>query len=180
MKFRVAGIVEESIVDGPGIRMAVFFQGCLHKCKGCHNPHTWSFENGYDIMTEDIIEKYDNNPVLSGITLTGGEPILQAHAAYWLAKEVKKRNGNVWLYTGYLYHDLINIQEPTIQNLLRNIDYLVDDRFVIDKKDYNLKWRGSSNQRIYLMNNGIGINVSKYFDRENEHEVIRNYLQPRS
>lgn len=154
MIVRVAGIVQNSIVDGVGLRMAVFFQGCNHKCKGCHNPHTWDIEGGYLTTTTDILRDYAEDPLLDGLTLTGGEPFLQPAAAAVLAAGTKRHKGNVWCYTGFLYEQLTEQQDPNVQELLSLVDILVDGPFVLEKKDISLKWKGSSNQRVLRLKEG--------------------------
>ena len=155
MTVRIAGIVQNSIVDGIGLRMTVFFQGCNHKCKGCHNPHTWDPNGGYLTTTSDILRDYKEDPLLDGITLTGGEPFLQPAAAAILAAGAKKYNGNVWCYTGFLYEELIAQQDPSVQELLSLVDILVDGPFILEKKDPSLLWKGSSNQRILKLEAGV-------------------------
>jgi anaerobic ribonucleoside-triphosphate reductase activating protein len=148
-KLRVAGIVQESYVDGPGIRMAVFVQGCNHCCSGCQNPHTWDYDSGYDVSIEKIINDFSSNPLLNGITFTGGEPIDKAYILCEIADIVKNKfNKSVWCYTGYTFEELMLVKNNTLSNFLNNIDVLVDGPFVLDKRDLNLLFRGSSNQRI--------------------------------
>ena len=146
MKIRIAGIEKESVVDGEGIRYAVFMQGCLRKCKGCHNPSTHALDGGEITDTSEIIEDIKKNPLLSGITLTGGEPLLQLDAAVELARETKKIGLNVWCYTGYKFEEI-----P--QKLLNVVDVVVDGAFVEELKDLTLNFRGSSNQRIIRLKN---------------------------
>lgn len=148
MNFRCAGIIQESFVDGPGIRLAVFVQGCPHHCPGCHNPHTWDSSAGYITGTDFILHEYRSNPLLSGITLTGGEPMEQPKAMRILAREVHALGGNVWCYTGYTLEQLREKKDKDINNLLNEIDVLVDGPFVESLRDLELQWRGSSNQRI--------------------------------
>jgi len=155
MIVRIAGIVQNSIVDGVGLRMAVFFQGCKHKCKGCHNPHTWDLNGGHCTTTSDILQDYKEDPLLDGITLTGGEPFLQPAAAAVLAAGTKKYNGNVWCYSGFTYEQLTEQQDPNVQELLSLVDVLVDGPFVLEKKDPSLLWKGSSNQRILKLEAGV-------------------------
>lgn len=145
-KIRIAGIVDESIVDGPGIRLTVFTQGCRHNCKGCHNPHTHDYQGGRDIFLEEILEKIKANPLLDGITISGGEPFDQAEACAKLAREAKKIGLNVLVYTGYRYEELLG--RESCQGLLEEADILIDGKFEIDKKNPALEFRGSSNQRI--------------------------------
>lgn len=154
MIVRVAGIVQNSIVDGVGLRMAVFFQGCNHKCRGCHNPHTWDVSGGYLTTTTDILRDYAEDPLLDGLTLTGGEPFLQPAAAAVLAAGAKRHKGNVWCYTGFTHEQLIAQHDPNVQELLSLVDVLVDGPFILEKKDISLKWKGSSNQRILRLKEG--------------------------
>ena len=148
MNFRCAGIVQESFVDGPGIRLSVFVQGCSHHCKGCHNQHTWDASGGFVTGTDFILHEYRSNPLLSGITLTGGEPMEQPKALLILARGVHELGGTVWCYTGYTLEELRAKKDPAINNLLKEIDVLVDGPFILELRDLNLQWRGSSNQRI--------------------------------
>jgi anaerobic ribonucleoside-triphosphate reductase activating protein len=145
-KLRIAGIVDESIVDGPGIRLVVFTQGCRHNCKGCHNKHTHDFNGGYEISIQDIIDRVKSNPLLDGITLSGGDPFEQGKSCSILAKEVKKLGLSIVTYTGYTYEELLERKEA--KDLLSSTDILIDGEFDITKKDLTLPFRGSSNQRI--------------------------------
>lgn len=106
-QIRIAGIEDESIVDGPGIRMVIFTQGCNHNCIGCHNPESHSFHGGELIDVEDILNMIKENPLLDGITLSGGEPFEQALECSILAKEVKKLGLNVITYTGYTFEEIL-------------------------------------------------------------------------
>lgn len=144
-KLRIAGIVEESIVDGPGIRFVVFTQGCKHNCPGCHNPHTHSFDGGEIIEIDSIIDSIKGNPLLSGVTLSGGEPFEQAKPLTELSKKVRELGYNIISYTGYTYEYIIeNSSEANgWMELLKEIDILIDGRFEIEKKSLNLKYRGN-------------------------------------
>ena len=147
---RIAGLVKESIVDGPGIRMVVFAQGCKQKCPGCHNPETHSFHGGTLVTVDSILEQAKTNPLLDGITLSGGEPFEQAEAFALLAREAKKLNLDVVTYTGYTYEYILE-KSPVHRGweaLLSQTDILVDGRFELDKRNLLLKFRGSENQRI--------------------------------
>lgn len=154
MKFRAAGVVQNSTVDGLGLRQAVFFQGCDHHCKGCQNKHTWSFSRGYEEDTDNIIKAYKEDELLSGVTLTGGDPLFQLEAAIDIAQRVRALGGDVWCYTGFVYEDLISLDLPDIKKLLCLIDVLVDGPFVQEQKDLSLLWRGSSNQRVLRLKDG--------------------------
>ncbi len=144
MKIRIAGIVPESYVDGEGIRFAIFMQGCLRRCKGCQNPTTHDLNGGKIFDTEEIIAAVKKNPLLTGVTLTGGEPLLQIDAALELAKAAKNLGLDVWCYTGYKFEDI----PPEAAELLKNIDVLVDGEYIEELRDLELEFRGSSNQRI--------------------------------
>ncbi len=150
---RLAGVVRESIVDGPGLRFTVFCQGCPHGCEGCHNPATHDFEGGYDCEISKIIAAVDENPLLDGVTFSGGEPMCQPEAFTVLAEELKKRNLNIMIYTGYTYEELLKLAEtrPAVGKLLELTDYLVDGRFILAQRDLTLPFRGSTNQRILDM-----------------------------
>ena len=144
LQIRIAGLVPESFVDGDGIRLAIFMQGCLRNCAGCHNPETHSLDGGQLIDTTEIIAAIKKNPLLDGITLTGGEPLLQLDASNELAKVAKSLGLTVWLYTGYTFEDL----PPNAITLLENVDVLIDGAFVESQRDLDLQFRGSRNQRI--------------------------------
>lgn len=150
MKIRLAGVVNDSIVDGPGFRFTVFTQGCPHHCEECHNPHTHDFAGGHEEDTEEIVRQFSRNILLSGITLSGGEPFCQPEACCELAKAAKARGLNVWTYTGYTFEQLKAGFEahPDWERLLEQTDVLVDGRFERALKTLECPWRGSSNQRL--------------------------------
>ena len=147
---RLAGIVRESIVDGPGIRFTVFCQGCPHDCPGCHNPETHDFNGGTECSIERILEEIDKNPLLSGVTFSGGEPFCQPEALFKLAEHVKKRNLSVAVYSGYTYEELMEMSRklPAAGKLLDIADLLVDGPFIKAERDLTLQFRGSKNQRV--------------------------------
>ena len=152
MKIRLAidEIQRDSIVDGEGIRSVIWTQGCPHNCRGCHNPETHSFTSGYLIDVEDIIKKIDTLEGQDGITFSGGDPMEQAEACYYIAKHCKELGLNIWCYTGYTYEALLEKSKhfPYIKKFLSVIDVLVDGKFIIEQKSLNLKFKGSKNQRI--------------------------------
>lgn len=152
MKIRLASpITVDSIVDGPGLRAVLWTQGCIHNCKGCHNPQTHNLLSGFETDTNTISEQIKKLRLHRGVTLSGGEPFLQTEALIEVAKVCKENNLDVWAYTGYTFDELIDRKNPAYfnnLNLLRHIDVLVDGRFIESKRDINLKFRGSSNQRI--------------------------------
>lgn len=149
-ELRLAGVIRESIVDGPGIRMTIFTQGCPHQCEGCHNPQTHDFNGGYISHPENILKAIDADPLLKGVTFSGGEPFMQADALTELAVEIHKRGLNILTYTGFTFEQLFESFEnfPERKQLLEQTDYLIDGRFVLSLRSLNLQYRGSSNQRI--------------------------------
>ena len=146
MNMRIAGIVNDSIVDGPGLRLAIFAQGCPHHCPGCHNPESHDFAGGSDMDTEEIIARMDANPLLDGITLTGGEPFEQPEACRILADAAHARGLNVWAYSGYTFEQLC--AAPEKRRLLEACDVLVDGPFLLAERSLDLRFRGSKNQRV--------------------------------
>ena len=146
MNMRIAGIVNDSIVDGPGLRLAIFAQGCPHHCPGCHNPESHDFAGGSDMDTEKIIARMDANPLLDGITLTGGEPFEQPEACRIPADAAHARGLNVWAYSGYTFEQLCAVPEK--RRLLEACDVLVDGPFLLAERSLDLRFRGSKNQRV--------------------------------
>jgi anaerobic ribonucleoside-triphosphate reductase activating protein len=148
---RISGLADDSIVDGPGIRFVIFAQGCLMHCPGCHNPQTWDKNGGYDITFGELLSKIDRNPLLSGVTFSGGEPFLQAPKFAHLARLIREQIGiGIISFSGYTYDALRRNSTPEngYLDLLFEIDYLIDGAFVEDKKSYDLHFRGSRNQRF--------------------------------
>lgn len=144
----IAGVVKESIVDGPGIRLVVFAQGCPHHCEGCHNPATHDFKVGKLVTIDTILDEMKKNPLLDGITLSGGEPFAQSVGFSELARRAQAAGYHVMTYTGYTYEMLMAQPEQSWQQLLEHTDLLVDGRFEMAQKSLLLKFRGSQNQRI--------------------------------
>ena len=151
MRIRVFGLVQHSIVDGPGLRMAVFVQGCSHHCPGCHNPGSHDPQGGQEMDTADILAAMAKNPLCAGLTLSGGEPFEQAAPCLELARGAKALGKNVWAYSGYTLEELWAQQDPHIQALLATIDVLVDGPYVEALRSLELKFRGSKNQRLIYM-----------------------------
>ena len=143
----LSGIVSDSIVDGPGIRTAIFSQGCPHHCPGCHNPETWEFGCGTRIPVEAVVEIVQSNPLCRGVTFSGGEPFAQAEAFAKLAKLLKGKGYEVASYSGFTFEELLKGSEEQ-KNLLASIDILIDGRFVQARKSLEIAFRGSTNQRI--------------------------------
>lgn len=150
MNIKIAGTVNDSIVDGPGLRFTIFVQGCPHGCPGCHNPHTHDFGGGAWTTTEALLEKIRANPLLDGVTFSGGEPFCQAESLSFLGRELKSRGYNIITYTGFTFEYLLERASETnfYKELLTVTDILVDGPFELDKKNYELRFKGSENQRI--------------------------------
>ena len=165
MKIRLAGIIENSISNGEGIRKVIFAQGCKHHCKGCFNPSTHDFNGGYECDTDKIVERINNDYMIDGVTFSGGDPFEQAEAFAEIAKKINPEL-DIWCYTGYTLQELLDKanEKPEWVDLLTSIDVLVDDRFEEDKKDRNLKFKGSSNQNIVqlkLLKLEVNVNARK-------------------
>ena len=156
---RLAGIAYESLVNGPGIRRVFFAQGCKHTCKGCFNPETHSFDKGIVLEIDKLIKDVLENPMITGVTFSGGDPIEQAHSFSYMAKILKNKGLNIWCYTGYTFEKLLDKMKENkdIRELLNNIDVLVDGKFEINNKKEELKFRGSSNQRIIDVNKSLAL-----------------------
>lgn len=145
MTIRIAGTVNDSIVDGPGFRFTVFTQGCPHGCPGCHNPQTHDPSGGFDASTEDLVQQMRENPLLDGLTLSGGEPFAQPEACAELARQARAMGLNVWTYSGYTFEELL--KKPECRALLEACDVLIDGPFLLAQRTLELRFRGSRNQR---------------------------------
>ncbi len=159
MEIRIAGTENDSIVDGPGIRFTVFVQGCPHNCDGCHNPQTHDFNGGEITDTDKLLEKIKSNPLLMGVTFSGGEPFCHAKQLAHLGRQIKEYDCafDIITYTGFTFEYLLeNADEKNYYRELIDVcDYIVDGKFEKDKKSYLLKFRGSSNQRIIDVKNTL-------------------------
>lgn len=148
MKVRAAGVVPESIVDGPGIRYAVFVQGCPHSCPGCHNPETHPFAGGVEMDIEELFAAFQRDPLLKGVTLSGGEPFCQPEPLAELARQVHGAGKDVVVFTGYLFEELAASADPAVAALLKETDLLIDGPYIEAQRDIDLSFRGSANQRL--------------------------------
>ena len=138
------------ISNGPGVRVSIFEQGCSFNCKNCFNPETHSFDGGEIMDMDKLIKDVLDNPMLKGVTFSGGDPIEQADSFSYMAKVFKNSNLNIWCYTGYTFEELLEAMkiDTSLRDFLNNIDVLVDGKFEINNKKEGLKYKGSSNQRI--------------------------------
>lgn len=149
-KIRTSGFINDSIVDGPGLRYVIFTQGCKHNCPGCHNPQTHDINGGTLTDISEIKANIEKNGLLDGITFSGGEPFLQPEACAEIAKWAKDRGLNIISFSGFTYEQLLEM--PNVQDFLNLVDILIDGPFILSQKSLNLSFRGSKNQRVIDLN----------------------------
>ena len=172
---------KDSIVDGEGIRTVVWMQGCRHNCKGCHNPNTHSFIDGFLEDIESVKKEIFALSGQDGITLSGGDPLFQIDASLEIAKSAKEIGLNVWCYTGFTFEGLLGMQEKNVKlkELLENIDVLVDGKFIEEQKSLNLYFRGSKNQRILNLKESLKkkrpVEIVKYMANKTKSYDFGNY-----
>lgn len=145
---RIFGLVQDSIVDGPGFRFACFVQGCPHRCPGCHNPDSHDPAGGRELSVEEVAGELLKNPLTDGLTLSGGEPFAQPGDCLALAREAHAHGLNVWGYSGWTFEYLRDQGTEAQRALLAELDVLVDGPFLLAERTLNLPWRGSRNQRV--------------------------------
>lgn len=178
MEIRLAADLQvDSIVDGEGVRTVLWTQGCPHACLGCHNPSTHSFDGGALVSVDEVIEELKMLRNQDGITLSGGDPVCQSDACYEISKAAHELGMNVWCYTGYTYEKML--LNPKQRRLLEQIDVLVDGKFMLEEKSYDIYFRGSKNQRIIDVKQSLDTNrvvlVEKYLE---EKSVDDSYQKP--
>ena len=148
---RVLDIIHGSIVDGEGLRTSIYFAGCKHRCKGCHNPQSWDFNAGVDMSIDEIFEDIKKNNF--NVTYSGGDPLYQnLDDLVALSKKIHSLGLDIWLYTGFTFEELLN--DSKYNDILENVDVIVDGPFIEEQRDINILFRGSRNQRILKRNNG--------------------------
>ncbi|MDE6090978.1 MAG: anaerobic ribonucleoside-triphosphate reductase activating protein [Duncaniella sp.] len=141
---RILDIVPGTSVDGPGLRTAIYFAGCEHKCPGCHNPQSWDFDGGQDMSIDEVMAVVIENDF--DVTFTGGDPLYSVETILPLAREIRRIGKSIWCYTGFRYEEIVS--HPRMRELMEYIDVLVDGPFVESLRDVHLLFRGSSNQRL--------------------------------
>lgn len=168
-KIRLAGIAYESLVNGPGMRRVFFSQGCKHNCKGCFNPDTHDFSGGEERDMDDLIDDVLDNPIIKGVTFSGGDPMERAEEFAYMAEKFRENGLNVWSFTGYTFEYILEHLEDRSgwREFINNIDVLIDGRFDETKMDDGIRFRGSSNQRI--------INVKESLDK-GEIVLVHEYM----
>jgi anaerobic ribonucleoside-triphosphate reductase activating protein len=149
-QLRIAGIVPESVVDGPGFRYTVFTQGCRHNCPGCHNPQTHDFGGGHLVDTDDLLAEMLEDPLIKGMTFSGGDPFEQPAPLADLARKAHGKGKDIMVYTGYTFEQLLERakEDPATDALLRQTDILIDGPFILAQRNLELRFRGSDNQRV--------------------------------
>jgi len=145
---RIAGTAHDSIVDGPGLRMTIFFQGCGRRCPGCHNPETWPADGGRETTAAALLEEAGKNPLIDGVTFSGGEPLLRAGALIPLARGIRERGLDLAIYSGWTFEEILGDGDKDVMELLGYASVLVDGPFIENEKSMLLTFRGSRNQRI--------------------------------
>jgi len=147
---KVMNILHDSVVDGEGLRTVIFFAGCPHGCVGCHNPASWKMSNGTDMSLDEILREIGSNP-MTNVTLSGGEPFIQAQEIRELARKIKEMGKNIWAYSGFTHEEILTSTDLYKRELLSYCDVLVDGRFVLEERDLSLTFRGSRNQRVIYL-----------------------------
>lgn len=145
-QLRIAGAIQESIVDGPGIRYVVFTQGCPFHCDGCHNPQSWDFDGGIEVSLGVLYRELKSDPLVTGITFSGGEPFMQPEPLTTFARVLKSEGYSLWSYSGFTFEKLKS--DPKRMKLLELLDVVVDGQFMLEQKSLEIDFRGSKNQRI--------------------------------
>ena len=175
MKIKLAAYLQfDSIVDGEGIRTVIWTQGCPHHCLGCHNPETWDPDLGEEVDVEEVCEIIDNMQGQDGITFSGGDPFMQPEACSYIAKHARKKGYSIWSYTGYTWEELMILgkENKAIMDFLKELDVLVDGRFILGKKSYACLFRGSTNQRIINVPESLKkkkvVLMDEYLHKDNE------------
>ena len=149
MRIRLAAVLQpDSIVDGEGIRTVIWTQGCIHNCYGCQNPSTHSFTDGGLFEVEEILEQVSQLSYQDGITFSGGDPMCQPGPCSVIASYAKELGMNVWCYTGYTFEELLELKNPDVMKFLKQIDVLIDGKFIMSERSFDYPFRGSKNQRI--------------------------------
>lgn len=143
-EIRVLRIVDGTSVDGPGLRTSIYFSGCLHHCPGCHNPQSWAFDNGDIVSVDTLIEHIKKNDF--DVTFSGGDPFYRAKALIPLAKAIRNEGKTLWIYTGFLFEELL--QDPDMRQLASLANVIVDGPFITNLKKSGLRFKGSENQRL--------------------------------
>ena len=173
MNIKLAAYLQsDSIVDGEGIRTVIWTQGCPHHCLGCHNPETWNPNDGELVDVNLVCDIIDTLEGQDGITFSGGDPFIQPKECAYIAKYARSKGYNIWSYTGYTFEELMELSKENkdILEFLKQLDVLVDGRFILGKKSFSCIFRGSTNQRIIDVPKSLKakkvVLVDKYLHKE--------------
>ena len=153
LNVKFAAINKNDFINGEGVCVSLWVQGCPHHCKGCHNPEQWDFNGGneidIDILINEILIAIEANGIQRNFSILGGEPMAQRNISntLYILEQIKKHFPNIktYVWTGYTIEELLSLYNKEI---LQNIDILIDGRFILAERDITLKLRGSKNQRI--------------------------------
>ncbi len=164
-----ADLQTDSIVDGPGLRAVLWTQGCLHHCKGCQNPQTWSFDDGGLVLISEVKKAIDELEYHTGLTLSGGDPLYQVSECLEIIKYARKKGLNIWVYTGFTWEEIIKMskKDSVYKEFLKYVDVLVDGRFILEERDLSLLFRGSKNQRLIDVPKTLKSSTIVLFDEQN-------------
>jgi len=145
-RIKVLDILEQTMADGPGLRISIYCAGCMHHCPGCHNPQSWDFHGGKWMSVDDLMEMIKADP-FSNVSFSGGDPFYQVEAFTELARRIKSETAkNIWCWTGFTYEEIV--ADERLRMMLPYLDTLVDGPFILEQRDTELLFRGSANQRI--------------------------------
>ena len=153
--YRILDIIKGTTVDGPGFRTSIYFAGCNHHCKGCHNPQSWDPEEGKEFSLEEILRIVEEEDF--DVTLSGGDPLFYPENIAMLIKALKNNRRNVWIYTGYTWEEILN--SSVLLAAIKDADVVVDGRYMEELRDTDLQFRGSSNQRIIDIRKSLSKNL---------------------
>lgn len=156
--YRILDIVRGTSVDGPGFRTSIYFAGCRHHCKGCHNPQSWDFNGGREMSLKELLEIIKEEDF--DVTLSGGDPLYQAEGVRELVAAVNALGHTVWIYTGFTWEEIKST--PKLWCAVEHAEAIVEGPFIEDLRDIDLLFRGSSNQRIIMLKNAEQIGVNQY------------------
>lgn len=146
MTVRILDIAYETMVDGPGLRTSIYFAGCQHYCRGCHNPQSWDMNGGYEVTIDYLLDIVKSDE-FANVTFSGGDPLYQCDGVTELAKRIKEEtNKTIWVYTGFAYEEIL--ENAWLSQILPHIDVIVDGPYVEELRDEDIAFRGSRNQRI--------------------------------
>lgn len=145
MTVRILDILQETTADGEGLRTSIYFAGCRHYCKGCHNPQSWDMNGGYEVTIDYLLEIIKDDE-FANVTFSGGDPLYQCDGVTELAKRIKEETSKtIWCYTGFTYEEILD--NAWLSQILPYIDVLVDGPFIEEQKTTEIPFVGSSNQR---------------------------------